>query len=166
MALNSYIIKNSSKEAVIKVDGANDTVDITLTSLVCADQVLGASGATGYAPPTVNITAVTSTGEVNSAMNVRRGATGATGALVVACAPENAPTLQFNQNGYVEGNTQNTAAIRVTHGGATGALVTSWITVRKIDGFYSKVEYNQYGAYDDETKVGALDISGSPDFTG
>jgi hypothetical protein len=165
MPLNSYIIKNSSKETIIKVDGAGDTVDIALTSLVSTDQVLGASGATGYAPPAVTITAVSSSGLVNSSMTIRRGATGATGHLVVAASPENAPTLQFNQQGFVE-NSQTTAPIQVAHGGATGAIVTTWVTVRKVDGFYSKVEYTAYGAYDDETKVGALDIIGSPDYTG
>lgn len=165
MALDIHVLKNTDKEAVVSVSGANDNVTVTLTSLVSATQVLGASGATDYVTPTVNVATVITSGNVNSAMSIRRGATGATGHLVYVGSPENAPALQFNQYGFTE-NGQNTKDILVTHDGATGALVTSYLVLRKVDGYYSKVEYEKYGAYDDETAVGALDISGSPDYTG
>ena len=45
-------------------------------------------------------------------------------------------------------------------------LFRSYITLRKIQGWSTKVEYASYGAYDDESKVGALNIPGSPDYTG
>jgi hypothetical protein len=164
MALDIHLIKNTSKESIVSVSGANDTATVTLTSLVSADQVLGASGSSGYAAPTVNVAAVITSGNINGAVSLRRGATGATGHLVFVGSPENAPAVQFNQYGFTEDG-QNASNILVTHGGATGALATTWIVLHKQGGYYAKVEYEQYGAYDDETAVGALDIVGSPGYT-
>ena len=165
MALDYYIVKNSTKEVVVQVNGANDSLGIVLNTLASADQVLGASGATGYMPPAVNLASVISSGNLNSSVVINRGATGATGHLVFAGSPENSPTIQFNQYGFTA-KANNTNAIEVIHGGATGANVTTWLVLHKQEGFYSKVEYEKYGAYDDETKVGALNTFGSPDYTG
>jgi hypothetical protein len=165
MALDYYIVKNSSKEVVVQVNGANDSLGIQLNTLASADQVLGASGASDYMPPAVNLASVISSGNINSSVVINRGATGATGHLVFAGSPENSPTIQFNQYGFTP-KAHSTNAIEVIHGGATGASVTTWLVLHKQEGFYSKVEYEKYGGYDDETKVGALDTSGSPDYTG
>ena len=163
MALDYHIIKNTNKETVLSVSGANDTLSIALTSLASADQQLGATGAAGATGAVINVVSVITSGNINSAMSIRRGATGATGHLVFVGSPENVPTVQFNQYGFTE-NGQNNKDILVTHGGATGALVTSYIVLHKQDGFYSKVQYEQYGAYDDETRVGAsTTLVGSPD---
>jgi hypothetical protein len=165
MALDYYIVKNSTKEVVVQVNGANDSLGIQLDALASADQAFGASGATGYVPPTVNLASVISSGNLNSSMVIKRGATGATGHLVFSGSPENAPTIQFNQYGFTS-KAHNTSAIEVIHGGASGASVTTWIVLHKVDGYLSKIEYEKYGSYDDETAVGAQNISGSPDYTG
>jgi hypothetical protein len=162
MALISSIIKNSSKEVVVKVEGASGSATIALNSLASADQAFGASGATGYVTPTVNIATITSSGNLDSALVINRGASGATGYQTFAAAPENCPTVQFNQYGFTD-NLQNTKDIVVTH---SGAQATTYLVLHKVDGYLSKVEYEKYGSYDDETIVGAQNISGSPDYTG
>jgi hypothetical protein len=163
MALDYHIIKNTNKETVISVTGANDTLTLSLTGLASSDQVLGATGAAGATGPVVNLSTVITSGAVNSTLSVRRGATGATGSLVFQAAPENAPAIQFNQYGFTE-NGQNNKDILVTHGGVAGGSVSTWLVLHKQNGFYSKVEYEQYGAYDDETRVGAsTTLVGSPD---
>lgn len=160
MALISSIIKNSSKEVVVKVEGSSGSATVALTSLVAADQVLGATGAADYVTPTVNISAITSSGNLTSALVINRGATGATGYQTYAAAPENCPTVQFNQLGFTD-NLQNTKDIVVTH---SGAQATTYLVLHKVNGYYSKVEYEKYGAYDDETRLGAsTTLSGSPD---
>ena len=160
MALISSIIKNSSKETVVKVEGASGSSTIALNTLSSSDQVLGASGAANYVTPTVNIATVMSSGNINSALVINRGATGATGYQTFAAAPENCPTIQFNQFGFTD-NLQNTKDIVVTH---SGAQATTYLVLRKVDGYYSKVEYEKYGAYDDESRVGAsTTVPGSPD---
>lgn len=161
MAVYTYIIKNTNKEVVVKVDavlGATGT--IALTDLASADQVLGATGASGATGPVVNIAKMMFTGELGSAIRITRN-----GENILACAPENAPILDLNSNGISE-NRHNTSDIVIIKEGATGVPVTGYLVLHKQDGFYSKVEYEKYGAYDDETVVGALDIVGSPDYTG
>jgi hypothetical protein len=165
MALAVYIVKNTNKETVISCSGANDTVSLAISGIASADQQLGATGAAGATGPVVSVATVISSGTLGSSVSLRRGATGATGHLVFVGSPENALAVQFNQYGFME-NGQNNKDILVTHAGATGANVITWVVLHKQDGFYSKVEYEKYGAYDDETAVGALDIVGSPDYTG
>jgi len=156
MAVIASIIKNSSKEVVVKVAG-DGAATITLGSLASADQVAGATGSQN-----VTIAAISSSGDLGSNLRITRGATGATGFYTFAAAPETAPTIQFNQLGFTD-NLQNTQNIVVTHG-ATGVAVT-YLVLHKQAGYAAKVEYEQYGAYDDETAVGALDIVGSPGYT-
>lgn len=158
--MNRTIIKNSSKEVVVKFDGAGGATGINLSELCSADQVLGATGASGATGPVVNISAYVSTGYLGANMRVTRN-----GTTVISCAPENAPAIQFNQLGFTD-NVNNNKDIVIEYPGASGAIVQTYLVLHKQDGFYSKVEYEKYGAYDDETKVGALDTSGSPDYTG
>jgi hypothetical protein len=156
MAVITSIIKNSSKETVVKVAGTDAAATITLTSLASADQVAGATGSQN-----VTIAAISSSGDLDSNLKINRGATGATGYYTFAAAPETAPTIQFNQLGFTD-NLQSDKDIVVTH---TGGAVT-YLVLHKQAGYSAKVEYEKYGAYDDETAVGALDIVGSPDYTG
>jgi len=156
MAVIASIIKNSSKEVVVKVAG-DGAATITLGSLASADQVAGATGSQN-----VTIAAVSSSGDLGSNLRINRGATGATGHFTFAAAPQAAPTIQFNQLGFTD-NLQSDKDIVVTHG-ATGSAVT-YLVLHKQAGYAAKVEYEQYGAYDDESAVGALDIVGSPGYT-
>ena len=154
MAVIASIIKNSSKEVVVKVAG-DGAATIALEHLASADQVAGATGS-----HTVTIAAISSSGDLGSNLKINRGATGATGHYTFAAAPETAPTIQFNQLGFTD-NLQSTKDITVTH---TGGAVT-YLVLHKQAGYAAKVEYEQYGAYDDESAVGALDIVGSPGYT-
>jgi hypothetical protein len=157
MAVIASIIKNSSKETVVKVAGDNGSATIALGSLASADQVAGATGSQN-----VTIAAISSSGDLGSNLRITRGATGATGHYTFAAAPQASPTIQFNQLGFTD-NLQNTQNIVVTHG-ATGVAVT-YLVLHKQDGYAAKVEYEKYGAYDDESDVGAsTSIYGSPDY--
>ena len=151
MALDYYIVKSTDKEAVVSVTGTNDAVTLSLSSLLTSNQRLGATGAVGATGPVVNISAITSSGLLGSAVSVRRGATGASGSLVFTGAPENCPTVQFNQFGYSLNN-QNNKDLLVTHGGTTAA--TTILVLHKQDGYYSTIETAQFSIYDDTTKVG------------
>ena len=83
------------------------------------------------------------------------------GKNIISCAPENAPVLDLNSNG-ISDNTNNTYDIVVTNDVAKP--VTGYLVLRKVAGWATKVETATYGAYDDETRVGAsTTISGSPD---
>ena len=150
MAVYTYIIKNTSKEVVVKVDTVNGATGvIALTSLASADQVLGATGASGATGPVVNIAKIIFTGELGSAIRIVRN-----GENVFAGAPENAPFLDLTGNG-ISDNRQNNKDITIIKEGASGIPVTGYLVLRKVDGWESKIEYEKYGAYDDESSVGA-----------
>ena len=160
MAVYTHIIKNTNKEVVVKVDTVNGATGvIALTSLASADQVLGATGASGATGPVVNIAKIIFTGELNSAIRVIRN-----GENIFAGAPENAPFLDLAGNGITD-NRQNNYDIYIAKDDAS-APVTGYLVLHKQEGFYSKVEYEKYGEYDDETKVGAQNISGAPGASG
>ena len=152
MAVYTYILKNTNKEVVVKVDAVvNASGTITLTDLTSDDQELIEGGT-----PKVNIVKAIFTGELGSAIRITRN-----GENILACAPENAPMLDLNSNGITE-NRHNDYNIVIVKEGSAGVPVTGYLVLRKVDGWQSKVEYEKYGAYDDETAVGALNISGSP----
>ena len=151
MAVRKTILKNTNQEAVVKVAGnsGNTTIDLS-TDLVAGTQV--ASGDT----QTVNIVGIRWVGLSGSSIAFIRNS------VNVLTMPGDAP----NGLGMAEGNgfvdtEQNTHDITVA---ITGAEAQCYITLRKASGYATKVETAVYGAYDDETRVGAsTTLSGSPD---
>ena len=145
MAVYTHIIKNTNKEVVVKVDAVvNASGTITLTDLTSADQELISGGT-----PTVNIVKAIFTGELGSAIRITRNSEN-----ILACAPETNPILDLNSMGITE-NRQNTYDIVIVKEGSAGVPVTGYLVLRKVDGWESKIEYEKYGAYDDESSVGA-----------
>ena len=152
MAVLFTTVKNTNQEVVVHFDTvAAESGTIALNTLTAATQALTSGGT-----PTVNIVKFICTGQLGSGIRVTRN-----GKNIIACAPENAPILEFNENGFVD-NTNNTSDIVVTNDVAKA--VTGYLVLRKVDGWSTKVEDAAYGSYDDVTRVGAkTNISGSPD---
>ena len=151
MAVRKVILKNTNQEAVVKVAGTagNTTIDLS-TDLVAGTQV--ASGDT----QTVNIVGIRWVGLSGSSVTVTRNS------VNILTLPGDAPNgLGMAEGiGYVD-TEQNTQDISVA---IAGAEAQCYITLRKIGGYATKVETPEYGAYDDETRVGAsTTLSGSPD---
>lgn len=151
-AARTTIIKNTNLETIVKVEGssADTAATIALTDLTASTQALVGGGT-----PTVNITKVISAGLLTAGVTVTRN-----NVVVMACAPENAPIINLTQDG-ISDSVQNTQNIVVT---LAGAASVTYLVLRKVAGWATKVEYATYGSYDDETRVGArTDVSGSPD---
>lgn len=150
MAVTFTTIKNTNLETIIKFQGvALDTGTITLANLGAATQARNADA------PLVNIVKFIATGLLTSGVTVTRNTT-----LVLAAAAENAPVLDLNANG-ISDSVANDKDIVVS---IAGAAATGYIVLRKLAGWSTKVETEQYGAYDDVTRVGAsTTASGSPD---
>ena len=116
--------------------------------------------------PSVNIVSVIASGWLGSKYTIARGDFN-----VFTCAPENSPSIQFNQYGISE-SVSNTEDLVISHGLSNAEVYPdsncqSWIVLRKVSGFKSKVENATYGAYDDPLRVGArTNIIGSPDYVG
>lgn len=151
MAVIFTTVKNTNQETIIHFDTvAAESGTITIANLTAPTQ------ARNNEAPVVNIVKFFATGANDSTLRIVRD-----GKNIIACAPENAPVLDFNVNGFSE-NINNTSDIVVTNDLAKP--VTGYLVLRKLAGWSTKVETATYGSYDDETRVGAkTNISGSPD---
>ena len=151
MAVLFTTIKNTNLETIIHFDTVlAESGTISLASLGANTQARNSD------TPTVNIVKFICTGALGAGTRVTRS-----GKNIISVAPENAPFLDLNSNGLAD-NTNNTADIVIVNDAAKA--VTGYIVLRKVAGWSTKVEPEQYGAYDDVTRVGASTTqSGSPD---
>jgi hypothetical protein len=155
--------------------GFIDQVQNPTTATLKADAPETVTGADAYVKfttqvidgtPSVNIVSVIASGWLGSKYTISRG-----GINVFTCAPENSPAIQFNQMG-ISDSVNNTDDLVITHDLSNAELYPdsncqSWIVLRKVSGFKTKIENATYGAYDDPLRVGArTNISGSPDYVG
>jgi len=151
MAVLFTTLKNTNQETVIHfASSAIETGTITIANLTATTQARNSDA------PVVNIVKYYVTGEVNSHLKIIRNSKN-----VISCAPENAPSAEFNACGIPVIN-DNTFDIVISNHAAKD--VTGFLVLRKVAGWNTKVETATYGAYDDETRVGAsTTMSGSPD---
>jgi hypothetical protein len=151
MAVLFTTVKNTNLETIIHFDTvAAESGTITIANLTASTQVRNSD------TPAVNIVKFFCTGATGAGTRITRSSKN-----IIACAPENAPVLDLNVNGFVD-NINNTADIVVVNDAAKP--VTGYLVLRKVAGWNTKVETATYGAYDDETRVGAsTTMSGSPD---
>ena len=142
MAMTFTTVKNTNQETVIHfASSAAESGTITIANLTAATQARNSDA------PVVNIVKWSVTGELGSKVTINRNSK-----LVIACAPENAPYMEANSWG-IPINNDNTFDIVVTNGVAKD--VTGFIVLRKVAGWSTKVETATYGAYDNESVVGA-----------
>lgn len=141
-AVRLTTIRNTNLETIIKYEGgASDTAaTIDISTLAASTQARNSD------TPTVNIVKFVASGLLTSGVTILRN-----GVYVLAAAPENAPVLDLTQNG-ISDSIQNTQNIVVT---TTGAMSTGYIVLRKLSGWSTKVEPEQFGSHDDVTQVGA-----------
>lgn len=145
------VVKNTGSETIIHFD----SVDVSSATIHLAD-LTADTQARNSDTPRVNIVRFVTTGEDNASIIVSRN-----GKNIIACAPENAPFLDITSMGITE-SINNDKDIVITSGVAKA--VTGYITLRKVAGWVGKVEYAEYGQYDDPTRVGAsTTMDGSPD---
>jgi ABC-type arginine/histidine transport system permease subunit len=150
-AIRTTIIKNTNQETIIKFEGSS--VDTAAT--IDISTIAASTQARNSETPTVNIVKFIALGLLTSAVTITRNSV-----VVLAAAPENAPAINFTQDG-IRDTVGNTSNIVITLGGAASV---GYITLRKVAGWATKVEEATYGAYDDRTRVGAsTTVSGSPD---
>ena len=151
MPVTKTILKNTNNETIVKIAGtaASSTIDLQ-TDCLAATQAL--SGAT----QTVNIVGFQFTGLPSSTITIARNSTN-----ITTVAAEGHDDVEFAAGMGFADTVENTSDIVVTIAGAEAQL---YLTLRKVGGYATKVETAVYGAYDDETRVGAsTTLSGSPD---
>lgn len=141
MAVVKTILKKTHQEGIIKVAGTDGNATISLASdLLPTNQALTVSGT-----PTVNIVAAHWTGGTGSLITVVRNN------VTILTIPADQPSqFDFEGMGFVD-TISNTYDIVVTITG-TAQL---YLVVRKVDGYSTKIEYADFGQYDDPTAVGS-----------
>lgn len=103
-----------------------------------------------------NITGFSWTGAPTGVITITRGTN-----TVATLATEAASQFDFDGQVMPPDTTGSTADISVAFSGAAGEL---WIKIRKVSGWQTTVQPEQYGPYDDPGTLGAsTTMSGSPD---
>jgi hypothetical protein len=151
MAVTKTILKNTNQESVVKIAGtaASATIDLSV-------DLLAGSQALDGATQRVNIAGVQWVGLPDAAITITRNSVN-----ILTLPGGGADYMEFAAgNGFVD-NIENASDIAVT---IAGAEAQCYLVLRKVSGYATKVETAVYGAYDDETRVGAsTTLSGSPD---
>lgn len=151
--MSQAVIKQTHQETVVKVWGAAGVTEtIDLQTLFGSNQAL--NGAT----QTVTIIGLTWTGGSDGIATITRN-----GVTISTLQANAAGMLYFDGQSMPPDNIEATYDIVVA---ITGAACEVWLKLRKTSGYASKSgEYQQYGSYEDETRVGAsTTINGSPDY--
>lgn len=144
------ILKKTHQEAIVKVAGTGVTEVISLTTdLLPTTQVLGATGA-----QSVSITGVTWTGNTDGVITISRGNVGASGAtgIVMTLQANAAGQLDFAGQAMIPDPLGSTADISVA---ISGAQAECWLKLRKVAGYTTTVEPEQFGSHDDPTVAGS-----------
>jgi hypothetical protein len=151
MAVVKTVLKNTNQESVVKVAGtaAAATIDLSVDLLAGAQALDGAT-------QRVNIAGVQWVGLPDATITITRNSVN-----ILTLPGGGADYIEFAAgSGFVD-NIENASDIVVT---IAGAEAQCYLVLRKVSGYATKVETAVYGAYDDETRVGAsTTLSGSPD---
>ena len=141
MAVTVTTLKNSHKEAIVKVSGTAATGTIDISTLLADNQLLESGGT-----PTVAITGFHVNALSGATITVNRNSV-----PILNIPGPNIDTVQFNQYGFVD-NIEDDQDIDVVIAGGAADL---YLFLRKTGGYASTHEPAYYGAYDDITAVGS-----------
>lgn len=142
MATIKSILKKTHGEVVVKVSGTDAAETISLANdLVAAGQTL--NGIT----QTVNIIGVSWTGANNGIVTVTRS-----GVTIMTLQANAAGALEFGGQMMQPDSVNNTDDIVVT---ISGAQAECWLRLRKVSGYKTTIEPEQFGSHDDPSVAGS-----------
>lgn len=143
MAVTKTYLKKTHQEVIVKIAGTSGTQTISL-----ADDLFPATGQViDGATQTVNITAVSWTGETASVATVTRNS------VRVFTLPGGASIgqIEFNGQSMAAENTENTSDVVVA---ISGGQAEVWLKLHKISGYKTTIEPEQFGPYDNPLLAG------------
>lgn len=143
MAVTKTVLKATHQEVIVKVAGTAAAATISLASdlLPATGQVL--DGAT----QTVNIAGIQWSGVTGGLVQVTRNSI-----PVISLVTDNANYFDFTGQDMVPETTSNTSNIVVT---ISGAQAECWIKLRKVGGYKTTIEPEQFGPYDNPAVAGS-----------
>lgn len=142
MAVAKTIIKKTHQEAVVKVAGTAAAATIDLSDdLVASGQLV--DGATQK----VSITGLTWTGGADGLITITRN-----NVVITTLQANAAGMLYFDGQSMPPDTVSDTYDIVVT---ISGAQCECWLKLRKLSGYKTTIEPEQFGHYDDPTQAGS-----------
>jgi hypothetical protein len=142
MAIVKTILKKTHQEAVVKVAGTAAAGTISLASdLLPTGQVLDGD------TQTVNIVGVTWTGAADGIITITRNSV-----VVMTLQANAAGALEFNGQMMLPDTIGNTSDLVVT---ISGAQAECWLRLRKVGGYKSTIETEQFSIYDNLSVAGS-----------
>ena len=158
MAVAATYLKRTNQEVLVRVGGTAAGGTGSTTINLTTDMIGSCPQTTDGATQTVNIIGFGWSGLPSSTVTVLRGTVN-----VFTLDSSGAGYMDFDGQEISKETTGNTSPITVTTAGAEAQV---WLKLRKEGGYKGYIETSTYGAYDDETKVGAkTNVPGSPDYT-
>lgn len=140
MAIVKTILKKTHQEAVVKVAGTAAAGTVSLaTDLLPTGQAL--DGAT----QTVNIVGVTWTGSAAGVVTITRNS-------VVIMTLTSSGQLDFTGQNMTPDTIENASDIVIT---ISGGQAECWLRLRKVGGYKTTVEPEQFGIYDNPAVAGS-----------
>ena len=142
MAIVKTILKKTHQEAVVKVAGTAAAGTISLAS-----DLLPTGQALDGGTQTVNIVGVTWTGAADGIVTITRNSV-----VVMTLQANAAGALEFNGQMMLPDTIENTSDVVVT---ISGAQAECWLRLRKVGGYKTTVEPEQFGIYDNPAAAGS-----------
>lgn len=143
MAVTKTVLKKTQLESIVKVAGtaAAATIDLDV-DLVADSEAAGTSGT-----QRVNIVGVVWTGASGGVITITRNS-------VVIMTLQAAPfgVIDFSGQQMISDSIENDEDVVVT---ISGAQAECWLRLRKVAGYNTKIQPEQFGSYDDPTSTTA-----------
>lgn len=144
MATVKTFLKKTHQEVVVKIAGGGGTnTTITLAELIAAGQELDPDALNQE----VSILAAQWTGAADGVATISRNST-----TIMTLQSTPAGIITLDDGTFVPDNINATSDIVVT---TEGTAVEVWLRLRKVSGYRTLVEPEQFGHYDDPTVAGA-----------
>jgi hypothetical protein len=145
MPVVTTFLKKTHGEVVVKVAGTpattpSSTINLTTDLLATGQEVDGAT-------QTVNIVGVTWTGASASVVTITRN-----NVTVMTLQADAAGALEFGGQMMLPDTTSNTSPIVVT---VSGTQAECWLRLRKVGGYKTRIEPDQFGIYDNPAVAGS-----------
>ena len=142
MPVAKTIMKKTHQEAIVKVAGTAAAATIDLSAdLVAAGQVLDGD------VQKVSITGVSWTGASDGIVTITRNAV-----TVMTLQANAAGMMYFDGQSMIPDNIEEASDLVVT---ISGAQAECWLKLRKVSGYKTTVEPEQFGSYDNPAVAGS-----------
>jgi hypothetical protein len=146
MAIATTYLKKVHQEAIVKIAGGTGSQTIQ-SSLTSSNPLTAVGQASDGTTPSVSIVGVTWSGALGGIITITRG-----GVVVMTLNADNPGQLDFDGQNMIPDTTGSTSDIAITVATAESQV---WLKLRKVSGWKTTIEPEQFGPYDNQTLAGS-----------